>query len=486
MPIVFINSATAYSDTAAQTLQSAAVNVAAGNLIAAVVHNYTNNQAYYCTGITDTAGNTYQRAGATYAYQSNAIHEIWYAYNTIGNASNRLTATWNSSATTYRRIIACQFSGATTDASVYDSAYNPVGGTDATSPYNSTAANTAADGELVFGYFEDEVSGGLSYSDSGNSHVIGTVGTDTTAAYQVCGTAGSYSAAIASGTSRTHSFLARAFKAAASGSPYSLSASSGSISETGGDSGLLSSRRADAFTGTLSETGATAALLSGRRLDAANGLLSETGQDVSLRKSWSLLMDTGSLTAVSQETALLRLSILPSGVGQYLVAGSDAQLGAAAVKVLVAASGNISEGGADAGLLKSSILDGDQSGLQAEGYAAILALFHVLTASGGTAQYSGSDVDLSRLAAHSMDADGGAVSFVSVDLALLVRRVIDCGGMACSWIGAPSTLQYSAVVIELPGGRIFVVAPDDRLQKISADRRIEDIPAESRSYVILN
>lgn len=162
------------------------------------------------SSITDTAGNSYSRLGNQYdntTYTSRI--EIWAAFNITGNASNVITVTFGGTCSLGLGC-AAQLSGVAT-SSAHDTGYAPAGNADASDPYTTTAATTAAENEWVIGCFlstgEDNTFGGSSPTvvrqTFENTMCLATRPTTST---------GSYSAAVTFGGTETIMCLARAIK----------------------------------------------------------------------------------------------------------------------------------------------------------------------------------------------------------------------------------------------------------------------------------
>jgi len=219
--ITYVNGATNYSTASYSTATTTAFNTSAGNLI---VVGIWPNCAVSVTSVDDTASpsNTYYSAGtdATYGLA------IWYAYNTTAKTGNVVTAHLSGSCN-YREIIALQYSGADTTSAVFDSAYTPSANTDGTSPFTTTAANTAVDSEIVIGLFADIVAG-ETYSSSAPSTFrlapLGGGSYDTAMADNLTTTAGSYNVGVAGTVNENNRCFARAFKAAAATLSTSITA----------------------------------------------------------------------------------------------------------------------------------------------------------------------------------------------------------------------------------------------------------------------
>src|SRR6266542_3306955 len=94
--IAFVNSTVGYNFTGGTTITCTAANHATGNLVVVGVHTLTSTDAV--STVTDTAGNSYQRAGTKVSSAAGGSGEIWYATNVTGNASNVVTVTFGASA----------------------------------------------------------------------------------------------------------------------------------------------------------------------------------------------------------------------------------------------------------------------------------------------------------------------------------------------------------------------------------------------------
>ncbi len=110
MSIAHINRAAPNGATTANStsLTTTAANHATGNFI--VCHVNYQPGGSFVSSVTDTAGNTYYKALSNTIVNANG-HDIWYAYNIIGNASNIITAAIGGGGTIYGSIAADCFSG---------------------------------------------------------------------------------------------------------------------------------------------------------------------------------------------------------------------------------------------------------------------------------------------------------------------------------------------------------------------------------------
>lgn len=139
-----------YTGTTATTQATSAFAVTAGNHLAVLVRSAGGVTV---TGVTDTAGNTYVKAGNT------SRLEMWYAQNILGHATNIVTVTF-SAVVAYRDVTAVQHSGLRTTSSLGHFAGNTVGSGTTVSCIPSvsyvaeqvcvTAADLSASGTFTF------------------------------------------------------------------------------------------------------------------------------------------------------------------------------------------------------------------------------------------------------------------------------------------------------------------------------------------------
>lgn len=132
------------------TIAATAFSVTTGNAIVVGIRFWDNDGGKSVSSVTDTAGNTYVRAGSAYTQASGTEMDVWYALNITGHASNVVTVTF-SHGVAYRTVLAHQYSGFATSGSLFDAEIN-VGGTGGTI---TTAASltTANANELIFAVF---------------------------------------------------------------------------------------------------------------------------------------------------------------------------------------------------------------------------------------------------------------------------------------------------------------------------------------------
>ncbi len=106
--IAFVNASAGGPSTT--TISTSAQNVAAGNLL----YVFSRGGGTSCDGVTasisDTAGNTFNLVGYLTSYTAGACQAVWYAKNTLANATDVVTVVW-STAQIFSTISTQQFSG---------------------------------------------------------------------------------------------------------------------------------------------------------------------------------------------------------------------------------------------------------------------------------------------------------------------------------------------------------------------------------------
>lgn len=194
-----------YSETSTTISNDTALNTTTGNFLVVVINSAKLvDYAGIVTGITDTAGNTYQKAIGVYRAGNQYIRtEIWYAENITGNANNITTATYTATSTG-RYISVAEFSGIATSSSLLDTSSNPQG--PVTSHTSNTATSTST-GDLIIGGFcstqTENITLGTGFT---------TLSSDLTAVYDlaeydILDVAGDYAATATTGTT-TYTIMA--------------------------------------------------------------------------------------------------------------------------------------------------------------------------------------------------------------------------------------------------------------------------------------
>lgn len=210
MAIAYVNGSSGSSATS--SIAATAFSVTTGNAIIVCIGT-DNDPVRTVSSISDTAGNTYSSAGG-YTNGVNRI-EIWFAQNITGNASNVVTITLSGSAV--GRIAVHQYSGCAT-SSLQDTGFAPAGKLNSNiGAQYTTAATTAADGELIVGVFKNADDPASSSAVSGTTlryQLPNSSATILVSCDRVTTTAGSYTVGVDIGDDINYINLARAFKAA--------------------------------------------------------------------------------------------------------------------------------------------------------------------------------------------------------------------------------------------------------------------------------
>lgn len=201
------------TDTVAAT---PAISTTTGNFLFVLVGKYQSGRSI--TGVTDTAGSTYTRAGSSQSQDASHTQEIWYTASPItGNASNVVTASFDAS-TAWRTVIAAEFSLSGATACAYDAEASLALTANGTT-YTSNSLTTGGIDALVLGGF-------IAWTDSTElSDGTGTIMWETGAAavddaafaYRLTDAAGSYSISLTGSTSQQFTVNAKSFTFTASG-----------------------------------------------------------------------------------------------------------------------------------------------------------------------------------------------------------------------------------------------------------------------------
>lgn len=197
----FVQATGLTASAGAGSIAAPAMSTTTGNYLFVLAGKYQSGTTI--TGVTDTAGNTYTRAGSSQAQDSSHAQDIWYTASPItGNASNVVTVTFSGSSA-FRLVSVAEFSppvGATACAYASEStlALSAVG----RAHVSNTLTTTAVDALVL---------GGFVAWDTNAEHDPGTNGTsmwednaqasstdEVTFAYLLTDAAGSYTIDIAS------------------------------------------------------------------------------------------------------------------------------------------------------------------------------------------------------------------------------------------------------------------------------------------------
>lgn len=217
MAIAFVNAAS-NNVSAASTIDCDAINATGGNTIIVFVGSYDGSQGYKgVTGVTDTAGNSYARAGSVSHGDSDDNQECWIAHNITGNASNVVTAT-HASTVDYSAIAVAQYSGLHA-SSAYDAEAAMVVENISTTTHTTNSLTTTNPEALVIGHYSGFDGAWQTVSASGGSTVRLDSSADGVAiADRIVASTGSYSITVTTGVGSGYLAQVRAFKGPTSGS----------------------------------------------------------------------------------------------------------------------------------------------------------------------------------------------------------------------------------------------------------------------------
>lgn len=152
MAITYVDSGSYVNNAGGTTVAASAINAATGNLIVVFVSGYATYPNAAVSGVADTAGNTYTKAGSDLAgLDINQRLSCWYASNVTANASNVVTATYEASST-FRAILVVQYSGIDT-ASPYDTQGARTYESSTTTTHTTASATNAVASALCIGFF---------------------------------------------------------------------------------------------------------------------------------------------------------------------------------------------------------------------------------------------------------------------------------------------------------------------------------------------
>lgn len=204
-----VNVTTGTGSGGATTIAATAASVSAGNLLVVGI----NHQTSTVTGIADLAGNTF--ASCAGPVTGAFVVELWYAANTIANASNVVTVTFAAS-TAARDIHVLQYSGAATS-----------------SPCETSAVGTSGGGAVTSASFSPAIAGNLNVAaaNSNNgastwtagagytveSQVISGSGEDFATEDRLSAVSGAQTASITPSSGNNEAIAVASFKAAAGG-----------------------------------------------------------------------------------------------------------------------------------------------------------------------------------------------------------------------------------------------------------------------------
>jgi prepilin-type N-terminal cleavage/methylation domain-containing protein len=202
-------------------------NTAGNTIVAAFSWGYS-----FTPSCSDSQGNTYTVVTNQFDNTNSQSLAICYATN-IKAGANTVTATFDGDIG-FRRLIIHEYSGIVAASPVDVTASNIANGTTAANNITSTAATTTVNGDLIFGATMDDAGTATITAGTGFTQRNSVNNKDLVTQDLVQGTAGSIASTMTFGTA--HRYLAQmvAFKAASSGIPASLGATSSKLTMTVG------------------------------------------------------------------------------------------------------------------------------------------------------------------------------------------------------------------------------------------------------------
>jgi len=127
------------------SLACAAFNVAAGELI--VVAASTRDRDTWCTGVTDTAGNSYTVRSAIINTDGNCTQVMAYCLSSALQAGNIITCTYNNADNAGKQVIAAAFTPDGGDTVSLDASASAISGWEA-SPWETGTFTTTGNDEV--------------------------------------------------------------------------------------------------------------------------------------------------------------------------------------------------------------------------------------------------------------------------------------------------------------------------------------------------
>lgn len=170
------------------------------------------------SGVSDTAGNTYTKAGSTQGGDSSHDQELWYTADPItGNAANVVTVTYSASAQ-YRVITVGEFSLSGSTSVAYSSEATGAITSSGTTHTSNSVTTTEADA-LVIGFVEnwDSSESTTLTATSGSWAYVATSGYKFGLMYRLTDAAGGYTWAFTSSANSQFYLTAKAFNFTVSG-----------------------------------------------------------------------------------------------------------------------------------------------------------------------------------------------------------------------------------------------------------------------------
>lgn len=368
--------------------------------------------------------------------------------------------------------------GANSEQSVTPTFVNAAGGNYHLSPsdtaWKDQGNSLAADGTYPFA------------TDGDNAPRTGTwdIGADEAPlAYTLDASAGSYTTTGGAATVRaTRKLTAEAGSYTVTGAAATLIArrhlvaSAGSYTVTGAAATATATRRLDASAGSYATTGAIAALVAGRSVNAAPGSYSTTGQPATLTAVRVITATAGTYTVTGADASLKPTRLLIAAAGAYAVTGANAELIPPVVGYQLAAdAGSYAVNGADATVTATRRMTAEAGTYAFAGSDAALAASRSVVAEPGAYAVTGSDAALTlATGAYVLNAEPGAYVVTGAD-AFLRAIQTGTGGAGTGPAG------IIGIVIEGPPREAEREAPEEEEPEPEAPRALV-LVAEAGAY----
>jgi len=147
-----------------------------------------------------------------------------------------------------------------------------------------------------------------------------------------------------------------------------------------------------ADSGTFTQTGTAADLLKGSLVGADSGTYSQTGTDASLLFNRKITADGGTYTQTGSDISFLYDRVIDIETGEYLLTGSDVNFGGA--RTISADSGTYTQTGFDATLRENSLIDIENGTFSLTGTDNDLSTNRILRSDSGSFIHTGSNATL--------------------------------------------------------------------------------------------
>lgn len=260
---------------------------------------------------------------------SRTWQEIWYVLAPTTGAGGTTVVTTALQRALRVAVLEAIDVDQTTPVHAISTSYNSATGTSKTFSLTTHADNAL----LIAAVAVQSGAGAFSASDGGTlaqSGQTGTLGTNDVSgglSYEAVATASAETSTISWTTGDNNAgLMIEVQNAAANG--YTLTAATGSFTETGNATGLRATRMIGATVGTYATTGTAAGLPVARRLTAAAGAVALTGINAGLRAARLIGAATSSYALTGVDAGLIRAGakVILAAAGAFVVAGNAATL----------------------------------------------------------------------------------------------------------------------------------------------------------------